>query len=38
MAKKDLKPVKLSKSYTKTEQNSEKLKKYLMKKEQKSSN
>jgi len=33
MAKKDLKPVKLSKSYTKTEQNSEKLKKYLMKKQ-----
>ena len=33
MAKKDLKPVKLSKSYKKTEDNSEKLKKYLMKKQ-----
>ena len=33
MANKDLKPVKLSKSYIKTEQNSEKLKKYLMKKQ-----
>jgi hypothetical protein len=31
--KKETKPVKLSKSYTKTEENSEKLKKYLMKKQ-----
>ena len=36
MAKKDLKPVKLSKSYTKTEENSQKLKKYLMEKKQSS--
>ena len=32
--KKDLKPVKLSKSYTKTEENSQKLKKYLLEKKQ----
>ena len=36
MAKKEIKPVKLSKSYTKTEQNSERLKKYLMKKQKSS--
>jgi len=38
MAKKDLKPVKLSKSYTKTEENSKKLKKYLLEKKQSTAN
>jgi hypothetical protein len=36
MVKKDLKPVKLSKEYTKTKENSQKLKKYLMEKKQSS--
>lgn len=36
MTKKDLKPVKLSKPYKRTEDNSEKLKKYLMKKQKSS--
>jgi hypothetical protein len=34
MNKKEIKPVKLSKSYTKTEENSQKLKKYLLEKKQ----
>lgn len=36
MKKKDLKPVKLSKEYTKTKDNAEKLKKYLKEKQFKS--